>query len=166
MSAMTDPMDALVGFKAAYTTLKLQAAALERDLFVHLDEPAPEVLRYTYARVVGGVVEAIALFVVVDLYEGLPCLQTGYAVDHAFRRQGRAKAVLSASIAELAHGFSRTPVEEFWVEALVGTDNEASQAVARAVLGSEGTACTDEQSGQPAIAYFRKVKSKSQERRY
>ena len=161
MPSMTDPMDALKGFKAAFKTLKLQVAALDKDLFVHLDEPAPDVIRYTYARIIGNTVEAVALFVVGEPYEGAPCFQTGYAVDEPFRGQGKAKAILKASIEELKHGFARTQINEFWIEAVVGTDNFASQAVARAVISETAKSCTDEVSGHSALAYFRKIRAKS-----
>jgi hypothetical protein len=89
--------------------------------------------------------------------EGVPCFQIGYAVPKEYRGQGRAKGIVDAAIAELKHGLGRNKIHSFYVEAIVGTDNEASKHVAATTISATPVAVTDKYSGLPALQYVRKV---------
>ncbi|HEY3815372.1 MAG TPA: hypothetical protein VGL66_19295 [Caulobacteraceae bacterium] len=156
MPAMTDPHDALVSFQQALAegALQLRPGELDLTLLLHVDHPN-NVLRLTYVHTEGTTVTALAMFAQVEPYEGLPCFQVGYAVPDACRGKGRAKAVLKAAIAEMEHGFARTPLKRFYVEAVVGVDNAPSRKIAEAVFEQTGTEITDEVSDQPAIHFVK-----------
>jgi hypothetical protein len=62
---------------------------------------------------------------------------------------------------ELAHRFGRTQITNFYIEAIVGTDNEASHKIATKLLSGMPTPITDEVSGDPAFQYLRKVNTKA-----
>jgi hypothetical protein len=101
---------------------------------------------------------AIAIFIVTEPIDGIPCFQTGYAVRESERRKGLGLQTLESSLAELRHGMSRTPMVEFYVEAVVGTANEASNRIAAKLLSDQPEAITDEISDESAWQYLRLVK--------
>lgn len=158
MAKMTDPTDAPKSFQEALLggQVQLQPGALEPDLFVHLDHPNGKA-RFTYATLQGRTVTALVILVVSDPIDGAPCFQIGYAVPEAYRQQGRAKQAVRAAIAELEYGLTRNRIATFYVEAIVGADNMASQKVAEETLSTNPVAVTDEVSGVPAFQYVRKI---------
>jgi hypothetical protein len=89
--------------------------------------------------------------------EGLPCFQLGVAVPEKFRNKGYAKSILASSINELKHGLSRNKIATFYVEGIVGVDNEPSKRASAATISSTPTAITDEISGLSALHYVRKI---------
>jgi hypothetical protein len=159
MAAMTDPSEAMRLFQQALAVgqIPLQKGDLDQSLFMHVDQPNGHT-RFTYVRLNGLTVVALVMFVVVDPLDGLPCFQIGYAVPEAYRGQGQAKGVVRAGIAELKNGLSRAhPGATFYVEAVVGSDNEASKRVAESTISTTPDAITDSVSGLPALHYVRKV---------
>lgn len=155
---MTDPMDALNGLQTALNagTVQLRPCDLHPNLTVLLDHPNGKP-RFTYALLDGSAVQAIALFVLIEPYEGLPCFQVGYAVLETHRGKGVGSRVFQQSIAELANGLRRTPMKDFYLEAIVSTGNDASNAIARKHISESPSACADEVSNEQALQYFRRV---------
>ena len=79
-------------------------------------------------------------------------------MPEAYRQKGRATATVRASLVELEHGFSaRGIIPSFYVEAVVGADNIASQKVAAATLSNTPDAGTDKFSGEPVLHYVKKI---------
>jgi ribosomal protein S18 acetylase RimI-like enzyme len=159
MPSMTDPTDGMVSFQQALIdgTIDLRPGELDPDIFVHADEPTPGVLRITYVRLDGQTVKAFASVVGVERLDGLPCFQLGVAVPVAYRNRGYAKSVLRSAIAELQHGLARNRIPSFYIEGIVGADNEPSKRASAATISSNPTAITDSVSGLPALHYIRKV---------
>lgn len=157
---MVDPTDALISFQQALKRgdLRLQRCELDPALYVLADKPNGE-LRLSYARLDGKTVTALVLFVNSQPLDGKPCFNIGYAVPAAFRRKGLATSTVQASIAELRNGFGRNGIKTFYVEAVVGTTNEASKGVAASTLSPDPKSIIDEVSGEPALHYVRKVEA-------
>lgn len=155
---MTDPSDALSSFQQALVNgeIQLQRGKIDPDLFVYLDHPNGQP-RFTYVRLEQKTVTALVLLVISDPIENVPCFQVGYAVPDSYRNQGRAKSAVDSAIAELKHGFSRNNISTFFVEAIVGIDNEASKHVAAATISNLPVEVTDQFSGLPALHYVRKI---------
>lgn len=154
MAEMTDPTDALRSFQAVILAggLPLQRGALDRHVHVHADAPQGK-SRFTYVKLDGRTVTALAVVVADGLDGGLPCFALGYAVPPEYRGQGRARGIVQAAIREMQHGFARTPMTSFYVEAVVGLENVASQRVAEHCVSPERTEITDSVSGQRAYRY-------------
>lgn len=162
MPAMTDPTAALESFQSALRrgllNGQLHKGALDPGVCVHRDSPAgAESMRFTYVRLEGKTVTALVMLVPVDPLDGLPCFQVGVAVPPKYRKRGLAQSTMLAAIAELHAGMSRNGVPAFYVEAVVGVDNEASKRVAEKVLSSTPKQITDEVSGLPALHYAKHV---------
>ena len=161
MAELTDPTPAMVSFQQAIRDgeIALQRAALDRDVFVYMDKVPSGETRFAYARMNGRIVLAFANFITAGFEEELPVFQIGVAVPESERGKGRAKHIVAAGIAELKHGLNRAhPGAAFYVEAVIGLDNVASQHVAAAVISSDNPKpITDRVSGLPALHYIRKV---------
>jgi hypothetical protein len=155
---MTDPLDGLKSFQRAFDNreLQLQRGSIDRELFVHADQPQGET-RLTYARIQRKTVTALAIAVLTEPIEGIPCFQLGVAVPEAFRGQRRAKNIVEAAIIEMKNGLARSTIRAFYVEAIVGAHNEPSRRVAAATISDTPKEVTDELSGLPAFQYLRKV---------
>jgi GNAT superfamily N-acetyltransferase len=111
---MTDPFDALTSFQKAFNDreLPLQRGEFNRDLFVHADQRQGE-MRLIYARVQRKNVTALAIGVLTEPIEGIPCFQLGVAVPEAYRGHGLAKNMVEAAIAEMRSGFARNNIPSF-----------------------------------------------------
>jgi len=155
---MTDPSDSLRSFQQAVLDgdLHLRCGEIDQELFVHSDQPEGKA-RLTYARLQRQTVTALAIAVLTEPIEGVPCFQLGVAVREAYRGQGRAKSIVEAAIVEIKNGLARHNIRAFYVEAIVGAHNESSQYVAAAILSRTPIEITDEFSGLPALQYLRKV---------
>jgi hypothetical protein len=155
---MTDPFDSLISFQRALSEgeMQVQRGAIDSKLFVHVDQPEGTA-RFTYVYLQRGSVTALAIFVLTEPIEGIPCFQLGVAVPVAYRGQGRAKKVVDAAIIEMKNGLARNKISAFYVEAIVGAHNDPSQHVAAATISSAPKAITDEFSGLPAFQYLRRI---------
>ena len=158
MPQMTDPFAALESFQEAFANgvLSLQRGVIDPELFSHVDHPNGST-RFTYVRLDRRTVTALVMFALVDPLEGSPCFQIGYAVPERYRAQGRAKDIVVAAIAELKKGLIGNGVPAFYIEAIVGTDNEPSTRVAAATISTSPVQITDYVSGLPALHYVLKV---------
>jgi len=65
------------------------------------------------------------------------------------------------TLAELEAGLGRNGVSAFYVEAVVGIDNEPSKRIAEKVLSSNPEQVTDKFSGQPAYHYVKRIGTKA-----
>lgn len=151
---MTDPQDALPSLQSAFAAkrLHLNRCSFDSGMWVHQDKVNGKV-RVTYIRNEGRTVVAFATFVLGLPFEGTPCFDTGWAVPASYRGQGLATRTVRAALIELTAGFG--PYGPFWIEAVVGTDNVASQKVAERGMGVAPVPITDSVSGLPALMYRR-----------
>ncbi|AME28657.1 GNAT family N-acetyltransferase [Burkholderia sp. PAMC 26561] len=157
MVEMTNPLTALISYQAAYKEgrIRPQACPSPSDLVVLMDkETGP--LRVSYALIEHGVVKGIAIFIAGPHIDQIPLFDIGYAVDENFRCQGVATKVMEQSISEMRAGFGRH-IPRFYLQAVIGTTNVASQKVAARIFGSSPKPITDSVSGQPALAYLRLI---------
>lgn len=67
---------------------------------------------------------------------GIPCFQIGYAVIEKMRNKGIGKKILAQAIEELTHGLSRSPMKEFYIEAVVSTSNDSSNKIATKLISA------------------------------
>jgi hypothetical protein len=153
-------MDAFVAFEPALKRgdLKVQPGEVHPDILVHFDSPNGE-MRLTYAKVRGESLVAIAIIVRAEPLNGLPVFQIGYAVPQHLRKRGLAKEIAQAAIDEFTNGIARGGITSFYIEAVVGVRNVASQKVAGHVIGGQPEEIEDDDSGEPALQYTRKIGS-------
>lgn len=154
---IADPMDALVSLQREVRRgMPTNPCDLYPGLRVVLDQPNG-IIRYTYARIEHGRVKAIALFVHHEPIDGVPCFNLGYAVPDAYRGRGWAPEIVEQGVQELRQGLGRHGVKSFYVEAVIGKDNLASQRVATKVISIDSIESNDSESGEPVLAFKRLV---------
>jgi len=153
---MTDPMDALVFLQQALDagTVQMRSCDIHPDLKVLLDYPLGE-LRLTYATIAGGIVQSIALFLMVDPLAGVPCFPLGWAVIESMRGRGVATETMVKAMEELRKGLKKKGIRKFYVEAIVATSNVASNRLARRLISDCPTTGTDAISSEPIFKYLR-----------
>lgn len=160
MPTLVDPMDAFKTFEPAFRRgeLLVERGRVDPELLVHLDQPMGK-LRITYARMRGDSVIGIAIIIPAESENGLPVFQIGYAVPPHLRKQGIAKKLARAAIAEFTAGVARNGLVHFYMEAMVGIKNAASQIVAADVIGGEPRETEDHNSGEPILQYIVEIGS-------
>jgi hypothetical protein len=160
---LPDVEGALKSFQQALAanTIIVQRCDLDRDMVVHMDRPNGET-RLSYALMAGHTVVALVQFIPCEPVEGEPCFNVGWAVAEAYRGQGRAHGVVSAAIKEMQKGLNRAGMKAFWVEAVVGEDNIASQRLAEKILSGPVERTADCYSGDPIVQYLRRFDCQSE----
>lgn len=158
MPSMVDPYPALLSFQEAYKTKEIVCASgrIHPEIAVHFDEPAPGDKRITYALLSDNKPVAIAIFANADPMHDGPCFQIGYAVAESLRNKGLATEVVSKAMDEIINGF-KAVFKKFYIEAIVGVDNDASQKLAHKFISTAPENIVDEFSGEPALQYMREV---------
>lgn len=161
---MTDPTNALNSLQAAIGSgsIQLRKCELYAELKVLLDHPNG-VPRFTYAVVENGTVQSVSIFALTEAYQGVPCIQVGYAVAERLRGNGLGLKTLQMSIEEFKNGMSRSGVNEFYLEAVVSDANYPSKAIANRLISMSPTACVDQFTNEPALQYLRKFHTDSKD---
>lgn len=154
---LPDIESALHSFQSALDDGRIEVSPgeLEPDVRVLVDvaDGSP---RFTFVKLDGARVTAMVQFMAAEPYEGQPCFGVSWAVPVELRGQGRAGAMLLAAVREFRHQVSsRLPV--FWIEAVVGVENLASQRVAQKVISAESSRSIDDEAGVPIFQYFRRI---------
>ena len=158
MSRIINPMDALKSFEPALMRgeLSVEPGRTNAEVFVHQDFPNGEV-RYSYGKMRGAFVGALAIIVPAQAVGSIHAFQIGYAVPQHLRKRGLAKEITKAAIDEFTFGMARHGVKCFYIEAIVGVKNVASQYVAAHVIGGEPKRTYDNESGEPAFQYLKLI---------
>lgn len=160
MPSLVNPMDTFKTFEPALKRgeLEVERGRVDPKLIVHMDQPDGTV-RITYARMKGESVIGIAIITSAEFENGLPVFQIGYAVPQHLRKRGIAKELVRAAIDEFTAGVARGGIVHFYMEAMVGVKNTASQIVAAHVFGGEPRQTTDQNSGEPVLQYIMEIGS-------
>lgn len=163
MPKLVNPIDALKSFEPALKAgeISVQPGELDRNLFIHLDHPNGE-FRITYVRFKNTALTSLAIIIPADPYKGERCFQIGYAVPQHFRKRGFAKEICRAALAEFQAGIGRNGIDSFYVEAVVGTKNIASQKVAESIFGKPVKENFDQYSNEPILQYILKIDNTTQ----
>ena len=159
MPDLVDPTDSLISFQYAFSNglIKPSPCVVHPSMKVLLDD-AEGTPRFTYAFFEGEKVKGVAVYIPGEPVEGKPCFGVGYAVADEYKMQGIGTRLLIASIEEMQYGF-RNSLNEFYVEAIVGVDNQASNKLAAKVLSDTPEPGTDSYSGQPINQYMKLFKT-------
>ena len=136
--------------------ISIKNCEFEKNLFLHLDQPNREV-RLTYVRLDRGMVTTMVQIVPAEPYEGDRVFNVSWSVPRELRTQGRATQTFLAALREFRHGMTRSGLKAFWIEAVVGQDNVASQRVAEKVITAQPIPITDDFAGEPALQYLRRI---------
>lgn len=158
MSSIVDPYPAFLSFKKAYVAKQITCISgrVHSEIVVHVDNPTPDSHRITYAILSKGKPVAFAVYAPADPMPDGPCFQIGYAVEKSLRNNGLATQIISKSIDEMVNGF-KPSFKKFYIEAIVGETNIASQKLAQKFICSTPNKIVDKESCEPAFQYLREV---------
>ena len=123
---------------------------------MHVDFPTDDKRdpRYTYVSLDDKkAVKAMVILSLAEPLNGLPCFGIGYAVPEKHRGHGHAKNAVAAVLREFKSGMKNSGMKEFYIEAIVGKDNHASNAVATASISTSRTEVTDNLSKTLCFRY-------------
>jgi GNAT superfamily N-acetyltransferase len=156
---MTDPNNALVSFQDAYKRrlIALQRSRFNRDIFEHADD-ALGVPRITHARFASGIPIGIVIYCPVQPVGGIPCFAIGYAVDEKSRGQGIGTQLVKDSIEVVRQGFQSAGINDFYLEAIIGAQNGASNQIARKLISASPKSITEKHSNEPAYQYMCRIR--------
>lgn len=104
--------------------------------------------RYTYARLNGLKVQQTVVLDENQPLNGLPCFCLFYGTLEELRGQGKTVAFLKQILEQFKKDLPKK-YKEFYVEALIETDNEASLAIAAQLFGEPSHDGVDELTGTP-----------------
>ncbi len=154
MAEMTNPEVALPSFQEALDAgeLSVQRSKTDPTLFLTLDQRESGG-RLTYFRTLDERVTGICMVVPNGFHNGAACFDLGYATVSEFRRQGRGTELVGAAVRDHIAGMKRAGVESFYIEAVVGVENLASQCIASRHLGAQREEIIDSVSGLPAYRF-------------
>jgi len=155
---MTDPMTSFLSFQKEFKNKEIdpQKCQLGENLYM-LQDDADGAFRMTYAKITGKEVIAAVSFILVEPLNGSPCFAAGYAVDPGHRKQGIGTSLLKEAIDEITQGLAKHADGHFYIEAVVGVGNTASNKISQNVLKVPGKRIVDQVSGEDAFQYIKLI---------
>ena len=154
MPETSNLMDALVYLQDALDagTVRMQRCEIYPGLRVLVDKPNGD-LRLTYAKVIAGTVQSIAVFVLTKSVGRVGRFSLGFAVNESRRGRGLGKEIVVQAIDELLRGMTRNGMPEFYVLAAVPESNIPTNRVARQVLSDSPERATTPAFDEPTLIY-------------
>jgi hypothetical protein len=153
MSSMTNPMDALTSLQAEiFNGIPLRVCNINSELQMFVDQPNGR-HRFTFVKVESNIIKSFATYVFVSAKNKMPCVNIGYAVPPEYRQQGLATEIVEKSLNEVKAEFLQNGISSFYVEAVIGINNVASQKLAVKLLSDEYQEIIDDVSGERANFY-------------
>ncbi|GIU10812.1 MULTISPECIES: hypothetical protein [unclassified Shewanella] len=155
MAEMTNPMDSLRLLQQAINvrSVSFQNCESYPEVSVLYDTPN-DTARFTYALFNGDIAQSIALFVLTEPVEGIPCFQMGWATIENERGKGLATNIVSKGLEELKNGMKRNGISKFFIEAVISESNSESVKLASKVFTEKPSSCTDSFSGDNALQFL------------
>ena len=124
-------------------------------MYSHVDEAAPGVMRFTYARMTDDkrTVKAFCSCVKNGFHDGHPCISIGYAVPEQYRNRGYGTAIVKEAVNDLLSQAYKGGIPHLVIDSVVSKENLASQRVTEKALQVIRESIIDAESGQPAFQY-------------
>ena len=158
MPEMDNLMDALEYLQEALDagTVQMRHCEIYPGLQVLVDYPNGD-LRLTYANIIAGIVQSIAVFVLTKSVGRVGRFSLGFAVNVSSRGCGLAKEIVLQAIDEMSRGLTRNGISEFYVLAAVPESNIPANRVARQVLSDSPQRSTSPDFDEPMLIYHKLI---------
>lgn len=146
------PIDGLLSFQQALNTgmtvIKLDANYVERH------DQIDGGIRYSYAKVVDGEVQALATFRQEEPFKSVDRYSLNYSVGEKHRGRGLAVEAVNKGIDELKKEFSQFKIKRFYIETIIEVTNIHSIQVAKKLFPDHGIANPDSETGMSSLSFF------------
>lgn len=152
MVEMADPMIALRLLQKALDADQVDLRGLDGG-YLKMEDAVPSGERYSYAKIVDGVAQAVSIFGLDDPIDGVECFSVGYAVNENHRRRGLAVEAVNTGIEDLKKRFLQTKLKRFYVEAVIEVKNISSIKVAKKLFSEPGIPCIETYSGKRSLQF-------------
>jgi hypothetical protein len=126
------------------------------DIFIEKDM-ALGAERYTYSRLKKLKVQQTVVLNGNQPLNGLPCFGLFYGTLEQLRSKGLTKSFIEKILEQFKKDLHKRYGREYYIEALIETDNEASLAIAAKLFGEPSHDGVDERSGVPTRIWQYKV---------
>jgi RimJ/RimL family protein N-acetyltransferase len=156
---MPDLAAALESFQEALLAgnITIAPSLSHHNLHVFQDNAEGQ-LRITCAWIIEGEVFGIVVFVPVEDVESTTCFNVGYAVDPAHRNTGVGGKIVDLALSELKNILSQYGNGQYCVEAVINTQNDPSNKIARKCISPTPKNITCQVSGDDAFQYIKHYK--------
>jgi len=153
MEQMANPMNALLEIQEALNSnTPFDVPELDGGYKTWFNENSKG-KKHTFAKIINGEIQALAIFGFVDPVEGIECWSLGYAVNENYRRRGLAVEAVKTGIEEFKKIYSRNSLKSFYIEGVIDIENNPSIKLAEKIFSSTGRRIIDEESGRPALLF-------------
>jgi len=157
---MHEDQNPMTGFKtlelAFSQGFRMKPVPSTDDIFLEKDI-ALGTERYTYARLKALKVQQLVVLNGNEPLNGLPCFCLFYGTLEELRGKGLTVPFIKQILQQFEKDLHKRYGNEYYVEALIETDNEASLAVAAKLFGESSHDGVDETSGIPTRIWQFKV---------
>ena len=149
-------MIALLHFQQALNEgLSIDPHQLNEDYLVMYDEPNGG-KRHSYAKIINGEVQALAIFGLEEPINGIVCYNVGYAVHMNHRGRGLAVEAVNIGLDKLRNELSLAGVKSFYLEAVIDVVNSHSILVAKKLFSKNGILINERDTGTLSL-HFKKL---------
>jgi GNAT superfamily N-acetyltransferase len=160
---MIDPSIPLKSFEKAVNkkdkALTIRLSELDLTYRIVFDNPEPDVTRITIGKFWGRNLIGYVQVVPAEDIEGVPAFGLGWAVSESHQRKGYGKQIVEQAVIEVKDLFAKKGLHDFWLEAIVGDTNKASNKVAVHSFGPHVKHSFDTNSGAPIFQYWKRIQS-------
>ena len=157
---MNEAQNPMTGFKtlelAFSQGFRMKRVPFFDDTYIEIDIALGSE-RYTYARLNKLKVQQLVVLNGNQPLNGLPCFCLFYGTLEELRGKGLTVTYLKKILEQFKKDLKKSYGREYYIEALIETDNEASLAIAAKLFGEPSHDGFDEESGIPTRIWQHKV---------
>lgn len=157
---MLEEQNPMTGFRtleqAFSQGFRMKRVPFTDDIFIEKDI-ALGAERYTYARLKKLKVQQIVVLNGNQPLNDLPCFCLFYGTLEELRGKGLTVSFIEKVLEQFKKDLHKRYGKEYYIEALIETDNEASLAIAAKLFGEPSHDGVDERSGVPTRVWQYKV---------
>jgi len=157
---MLEDQNPMTGFKtlelAFSQGFRMKRVPFMGDIYIEKDM-ALGTERYTYARLKKLKVQQTVVLNGNEPLNGLPCFCLFYGTLEGLRGKGLTVSFIEKILDQFKKDLHKRYGREYYIEALIETDNEASLAIAAKLFGEPSHDGVDERSGIPTRIWQFKV---------
>jgi hypothetical protein len=157
---MHEDQNPMTGFKtlelAFSQGFRMRRVPFTDDIFIEKDM-ALGAERYTYARLKKLKVLQTVVLNGNETLNGLPCFCLFYGTLEELRGQGLTVPFIEKILEQFKKDLHKRYGREYYIEALIETDNEPSLSIAAKLFGESSHDGIDERSGMPTRVWQYKV---------